>query len=408
MLLRLVTSLMLSSVTTTINFPSLFMAPYSGSDPDVGRSIEHMVTSKGYPFERHRVTTEDGYILEMHRIPHGRRSCSVPCVSGQPVFLMSGFLVSSVVFVLNSPQQSLAFVLADHGYDVWLGNNRGSNYGKTHRRFDNASREFWNFSFHEFGVYDGPAQLDYVLKQTKRDSLLYVGLSQGALVYFVMMSERPEYNSKVKAMAGLAPFRKMPNFKAPFAQVVATHGNGFLDGLYSSGAYEVMPQDFLPAKAARTLCAFSSVRSACAFLASFLFNLGHVHTNHSRYPVYLSHLPAGTSMKNMIHFSQIVRSKNAQKYDYGPEGNQKMYGQPDPPHYKLENVANDIGVFWSRGDKFVPPEDVDELIRELGPRVKKKHFIDDPDYRHFHFGVGTVNPRVLHDDLLEFLGRYSD
>ncbi|XP_040356691.2 lipase member J-like [Ixodes scapularis] len=407
MLLRLLTSLMLSSITTTVNFPALLMEPYSGSDPDVGKSIEYMVTSKGYPFERHRVTTEDGYILEMHRIPHGRQACSVPC-SRQPVFLMSGFLVASITFVLNSPRQSLGFVLADHGYDVWLGNVRGNTYGKNHRKFSNASREFWNFSFHEFGAYDGPAQIDHVLKQTKRDSLFYVGLSQGALMYFIMMSERPEYNAKVKAMAGLAPFRKMPNFKVPFLEVIATRGNGFLNGLYSSGVYEVMPRDFLAAKGARALCAFPSGRSVCAFLADFMFNMGHTHTNHSRYPVYMSHLPSGTSIKNMIHLSQLVISKNAQKYDYGPEGNREKYGQSDPPHYRLDNVANDIGIFWSRGDKFVPPEDVDELIRELGPRVKMKHFVDDPEYRHFHFGVGTVNHEAWHEELLEFLGRYSD
>ena len=32
-----------------------------------------LITSKGYPAEAHNVTTSDGYILELHRIPHGLR-----------------------------------------------------------------------------------------------------------------------------------------------------------------------------------------------------------------------------------------------------------------------------------------------------------------------------------------------
>ncbi|KAM7299948.1 lipase member J-like [Ixodes scapularis] len=182
-------------------------------------------------------------------------------------------------------------------------------------------------------------------------------------------------------------------------------------------------QNFLPCKSQHQgACDLSSANGGA--YSDILLNhhhptrlpnhLGHGPDTHtltpieSRYPVYLSHLPAGTSIKNMIHLSQLVNSKNAQKYDYGPEGNREKYGQSDPPHYRLDNVANDIGIFWSRGDKFVPPEDVDELIRELGPRVKMKHFVDDPEYRHFHFGVGTVNHEAWHEELLEFLGRYSD
>ncbi len=39
-----------------------------------------------------------------------------------PVLLQHGLLESSVVFVDNGPRQSLAFALADAGFDVWMSN----------------------------------------------------------------------------------------------------------------------------------------------------------------------------------------------------------------------------------------------------------------------------------------------
>jgi len=38
-------------------------------------------------------------------------------------------------------------------------------------------QEFWNFSFHEMGVYDLPANIDFVIEKTGVDKIDYVGHS---------------------------------------------------------------------------------------------------------------------------------------------------------------------------------------------------------------------------------------
>jgi len=38
------------------------------TDPNETRTIQEIVESAGFKFEAYSVTTEDGYILEMHRI----------------------------------------------------------------------------------------------------------------------------------------------------------------------------------------------------------------------------------------------------------------------------------------------------------------------------------------------------
>ena len=73
-----------------------------------------MIEYWGYQVEKHRVTTQDGYILTMHRIP-GRVLSDDAKEKLPPVFLAHCLLCSSAVFSFGPPQQSLAFVLADAG-----------------------------------------------------------------------------------------------------------------------------------------------------------------------------------------------------------------------------------------------------------------------------------------------------
>ncbi|KAL1473263.1 hypothetical protein MTO96_038804, partial [Rhipicephalus appendiculatus] len=219
---QLLPRFVVTSFGLALNFTSRLI-PGGGKDGGGCTGIENLIGDNGYPLETHEVTTEDGYIVQMHRIPHGREgSCAHINVSKDrwcggrgPVFLMTGLLADSASLVLDFPGQSLGFVLADNGYDVWLGNTRGNTFGRKHRTLDVKSRSFWNFTFHEHAIYDLPAQIDYVLSETGRSQLLYLGMSQGTLIFFTMMSERPEYNDKVKAFAGLAPFNKLAHIKVP-------------------------------------------------------------------------------------------------------------------------------------------------------------------------------------------------
>jgi hypothetical protein len=93
--------------------------------------------------------TEDGFILRMFRIPHGRAGANATTADAaaakaaeaagpakapppqppprRPVALLQHALMdSSAGWALLGPRRALAFLLADAGFDVWLANSRGA------------------------------------------------------------------------------------------------------------------------------------------------------------------------------------------------------------------------------------------------------------------------------------------
>ena len=89
----------------------------------------------------------------------------------------------------NDNIDGLAIALAKAGYDVWLGNNRGSIFSNEHETFDwiEDEQEYWDFSFPELGIYDLPALISTVLEETDGKKIRYIGTSLGTTQLFYAM-----------------------------------------------------------------------------------------------------------------------------------------------------------------------------------------------------------------------------
>lgn len=140
-----------------------------------------------------------------------------------------------------------------------MGNVRGNHYSRHHETLQPDGnmfhrRRFWEFSWHEIGMYDLPAMIDYVLQHTKSEKLQYIGHSQGTTAFFVMASERPEYNQKILLMQALAPIVFMKNVESPLCRLIAIllEKKQMLVNLI--GLYEIFPGDNLVTSAAGLVC----------------------------------------------------------------------------------------------------------------------------------------------------------
>lgn len=91
------------------------------------------------------------------------------------MLLQHGLLECSASWVNNGAAESLGFILADAGYDVWLGNSRGNTFSRRHVSLDPESPSFWAFSWDDMAQHDVPAMIDYILGHTGADKLAYVG-----------------------------------------------------------------------------------------------------------------------------------------------------------------------------------------------------------------------------------------
>ncbi|BBG99945.1 Myzus persicae-induced lipase 1 [Prunus dulcis] len=184
---------------------------------DVVGICKSMVETQGYTCQEHQVTTADGYILGLQRIPKGRSGNEI--ADRQPVLLQHGLLMDASAWLLNPPDQSLAFILADNGFDVWLANSRGTNSSRGHPSLSpDDDLAYWDWSWDELASHDLPAFFQYVNNQTGQ-KLHYVGHSLGTLTALAAFSQEKLLNL-LRSAALLSPVAYLGQMSSLFVRIL--------------------------------------------------------------------------------------------------------------------------------------------------------------------------------------------
>ncbi|XP_034832271.1 lipase 1-like [Maniola hyperantus] len=320
-----------------------------------------LATKYGHPPIQYNVATEDGYILAVYRLPgKGKRP---------PILCTHGLMDSTDTFLIRG-YTSLPITLADRGYDVWLANTRGNRYTRRHQHLDpDTDPAFWNFTFHEMGVYDLPAIIDLVLNETGANNLTAIGHSQGNTIYYVLGSEKPEYNSKINVLISLAPMAYVHNTPLPVATIIKL--TPIITTLVKDlGLHELLGDTTALGRIAHTLCSVPVIGyTICAYgLLYPLVGSDPTELEPEFFQNLAPHYPGGSSIVSLLHYLQVGYRKTFAQYDHGSEINQKMYNSSEPPVYQLARVTMPIALYTAANDGFSSLADV-QLLRGQLPNV---------------------------------------
>ncbi|KAI8541333.1 hypothetical protein RHMOL_Rhmol08G0052900 [Rhododendron molle] len=172
---------------------------------------------------------------EFDRIPEGRVGGGGK-TKKQPVLLQHGVLVDGMSWLLNSPNESLAFILADNGFDVWISNIRGTRFSRRHATLNAKDPEFWNWTWDDLVTHDLPSVIDFVFKQTGQ-KINYVGHSMGTLIALASFSEGKQVD-KVKSAALLSPIAYLSHMTTALGVVAARAFVGEITKLFGLAEFD--------------------------------------------------------------------------------------------------------------------------------------------------------------------------
>ncbi|KAJ0172491.1 hypothetical protein K1T71_011630 [Dendrolimus kikuchii] len=371
-------------------------------------SVPKLISLNGYPVEKHRANTPDGYTLQMHRIPAGRRSArrtGEPSAKGKKaVLVMHGLLGSSGDFVIMGPDRSLAYILADAGYDVWLGNLRGNRYS-AHETWNKKDKRFWEYSFHEHGKYDIPSMIDQVLNVTGLKKIMYVGYSMGTTSFFTMMAQRPEYNQKIISFVALAPAVYLDNIR-PLAKFLletmdmprTLERRGFISANFGEGL-----MDFL----LKNVCNMNNPHEdMCLMTLYSIVGDDYEQNDNSMTSVIFTRVQPA-SWRQLEHFGKIAIAGVFTSWNGG-------LSSPVKP-YKLSNVKVPVALLYGENDQLIERSQIMRLAKELkqaGVLEEVRLSCDWPKFNHLDFvfakDVGNLLNRPLVKYIDQLYNKYGD
>ncbi|XP_017000314.2 lipase 3-like [Drosophila takahashii] len=335
-----------------------------------------IIAGHNYPVETHTVTTRDGYILEMFRIPSsnlcGRNGTK------SVVLINHGMTGSADSHLLNGPNDGLPYLLADACYDVWLTNCRGTRYSRRHVKLKASKMKYWRFSWHEIGMEDLPAMINHMLAKTKQQAFHFVGHSQGTTSLMVLLSLRPEFNAKIKTANLMAPPIFMKNSLSTFQKLIKPVLQRLPD-------FELLPNHKAIHSIVARKCNILGLKEIC--IALYIFSQGPVslHFNRTLVPLLIATHPAGISTRQPKHYYQLKDSGKFRPYDFGLKQNLALYKKFSPPDYPLNKVRplSPIHLWYSDDDGTISPKDIPTLVSKLSSVVT--HRITDPTWDHTDF-----------------------
>lgn len=364
------------------------------------RDFEELCRLHGYTHEEHVVLTKDGYLLGLHRL-HCKKGEPNPrpgTFTGKPVvYLHHGLLMNSEVWVcLTDAERSLAFMLVEQGYDVWLGNNRGNKYSKKSIHHGPNSSKFWDFSIDDFAWHDIPDSINHILDVTKQPKLSYVGFSQGTAQAFAALSIHPGLNERINVFIALAP-----------AMNPAGLASRLVDGLMKASP-TLLFLFFGRKSILSSATMWQSILYPPIFAKSidmsliWLFDWHGKNISQNQKIAAYAHLYSFASVKSVVHWFQIMRNAAFQMYDddiLSPVTRTSVSSYR-PARFPTRNIVAPTVLLYGDQDSLV---DIEVMMSQLPPHTIAKRL---HTYEHLDILWGKDVDKDVIPEVIQTLQRF--
>ncbi|XP_036121833.1 gastric triacylglycerol lipase-like [Molossus molossus] len=215
---------------------------------------------------------------------------------------------------------------------------------------------------------------------------------------FIAFSTYPNLAERIKTFYALAPITTLKHSKSPLKKFFL-----FPPFLFKIifGNKAFYPHNYFDNILANEVCTREKLEALCSNAIFLHFGFDQKNLNMSRMDVYLSHNPEKTSVQNMLHWSQAVKSDKFQAFDWGnPVQNMRHYHQPTPPDCHLTDINVPIAV-WEGGNNWVAdPHDVDRLLSKFPKLIYHKRI---PSYNHMDFVWGLNAPQEVYNKIVSMI-----
>ncbi|CAI2372429.1 unnamed protein product [Moneuplotes crassus] len=327
------------------------------AQPDGALTVAQRCERYGFGYEEYQITTEDGYINTLMRIPS--TPGSQQAAGKPPLYFIHATPFSSEDFTARGPEDSPAFHFANLGYDVWLNNWRGSIHSRDHVQYDpQTDHEYWNYDLVDMR-YDLLADIMFILNTTEYDRLSTYAFSMGGTTLAYAMAIETEFFASRIGVAAL--------MATPISYAHTNNFNYAIAGNYpwiltlfggNSGIYHGPGGllDFVQ-------------RNICAPFPTLCMILGGQDPNSDDLEGFSNLMMQGgrgESTRMTTHFVQSARTGRVSYFDYGAQGNLEVYGTEEAPLIPLQNTDNPVALLYSEEDPGSNPIDIEQYIDLLG------------------------------------------
>lgn len=406
---------------------------------------QQIITRSGYRYELYEAIADDGYVTQTTRLINplaDKRYLRQP-----PVLMEHGGTINPSAYIVASSIQhhperwprtardgpitswnrSLAFVLANNGFDVFLAETRGSsdvNRKYIHSRAvksviegryklknltageisqsleKHTNWDYWDFSQDDIVAHEIKSHIDLVLEKTGSEKILMFTFSLSTPTSFGFFSLRPDYAEKVQGLVSMAPIVSGEHINRGaklVLDIICPLTPEFLGTFFL--------EDILFTQTSRDLMLFAAKSKwiRYSFIKAVLnYGMGASAKYQTVIDLnFLGHLLRSLSFKEAQQLCQQMRSNKLSKYDYGKVKNLHIYGTETPPEYKLSEFhVKDWIIVLAENDGLSTQDVYKHLMREVFPKPKSTIFA--PGFNHADLFAGFENDRYINLPVLSY------